>query len=67
MMIYHITVRAMRERFMELALIETLHYYVSADSYEQARDCVFEMLNRGGWKPGTITHEMVPLIDARVG
>ena len=62
---YKFTVNAVRERFMESPLRETLEYLVAADSFEQARDDVYERLMRGGWKVEKMSSDKGFVIDIR--
>ena len=65
MTIYKLTVKAVRERFMEPPLHDTSEHYIAAYSYDQAHSYVWAMLNRAGWKIDEIRGKEVYLIDIR--
>ena len=62
---YKFIIEAERERFMESAQRETHERYIVADSYQQAHDHVFVMLERAGWKINRVTGEKIILEDIR--
>lgn len=65
MYIYHFTVEAVRERFMEPPLHDTSEHYIAAYSHDQAHSYVWSMLNKAGWKVQRITSKEVYLQDIR--
>lgn len=65
MYIYHFTIKATRERFMEPPLHYTHERYVAAYSYDQAYSHIWAMLNKAGWKIDEIRGRKLILEDIR--
>lgn len=65
MYIYHFTIKATLERFMEPPLHDTHERYIAAYSYEQAHSYVWGMLARAGWKVDEIKGRQHILEDIR--